>query len=76
MESKKAIKYSKIEQVLRYREQTGGCQRVEKMCEVKRYKLSVIKQISHRNTMHIIGDIISNAAITLYGDRWQLDLLW
>ena len=39
------------------------------MKEIKRYKLPVIKSISHGEVMYGIGNIVNNIAITLYGDR-------
>ena len=38
---KKQSNTANQKQVHRYREQTGGCQRMEKVCEVKSYKLPV-----------------------------------
>ena len=34
---------------------------------VKRYKLPVIKQVSHRDVMYHRGYIINNTVITFYG---------
>ena len=55
----------------RYREKTGGCQRekgggVEKQVrEIKRYKLSVTKQMSHGYEMYSVGNIVNNYVISL-----------
>lgn len=55
----------------------GVVEGVKKLKRNKRYKLSVIKYISHGNIMYNIGKIVNNIIMTLYGiDRWLLDLLW
>ena len=40
--------------------------------EIKRYKLTIITQISHKNVMCNIRNTV-NITITLYGGRWILD---
>lgn len=42
----------------------------------KRYKLPVVKYVDHKNIMYSTGKIANNVVITLYGDRWILDLPW
>ena len=42
---------------------------------IKKYKLPVIKQISHRDVMYSTGNTVNNTVITLYADRWLLDFL-
>lgn len=42
----------------------------------KKYKLPVMKQISHRDVMFSLNiNIVNNAVITLCAGRWLLDLL-
>lgn len=43
---------------------------------MKRYTLSFVKQISHRDVTYSVGNIVNNTAITLYDDRWLLNLAW
>ena len=38
--------------------------------EIKRYKLSVRKQMSHGGEMYSVGNIVNNNIILLYGDRY------
>ena len=38
--------------------------------EMKRYKLLAMKQVSHRNEMYSVGNIVNNTVITLCDDRW------
>ena len=38
--------------------------------EIKRYKLPVTKQMSHRYAMYSVPNILNNNVISLYGDRW------
>ena len=40
------------------------------MMEIKRYKLSVTKQMSHGGEMYSVGNIVNNNIILLYGDRY------
>lgn len=42
----------------------------------KRYKLPVIKEISHREEKSSTGKRVNNPTVTLFGDRWRLYLLW
>lgn len=42
----------------------------------KRYKFPAIKSVSPRVVIYSIGNKAKNMAITLYSDRWLLDLLW
>ena len=42
---------------------------VKQMKEIKKYKLPVMKHISHRDEKYNIGNTINNILITLYGDR-------
>ena len=37
---------------------------------MKKYKLVVIKYISHRNIKYSPGNTANNTAIMLYGERW------
>ena len=64
----------------RYREQTSDCQRGsgwgQEQNRMKRYTLSFVKQISHRDVTYSVGNIVNNTAITLYDDRWLLNLAW
>ena len=39
------------------------------MRKIKRYKFSVIKQMSHGYEMYSMGNIVNNYVISLYGDR-------
>ena len=39
-----------------------------------KYKLPVMGMISHQNKRHSIGNMVSDIAIALYGDRWYLHL--
>ena len=39
------------------------------MRAVKRYKLPVTKEISHRDVMYNTGDIVNNMVTAIYGDR-------
>lgn len=48
----------------------------EKLKGNKRYKLPIIKYISHRHVVYSTGNRVNNIMITLYSDRWLLDLLW
>ena len=41
------------------------------MRETKRYKLPVIKLMSHRNEMYSLGNIVNNNVISLCGNRWS-----
>ena len=34
---------------------------------IKKYKLPVIKQVSHRDVMYSTGNTVNNIVITLYG---------
>ena len=43
---------------------------MSEMGEIKRYKLPVTKQMSHRYAMYSVPKIVSNNVISLYGDRW------
>ena len=43
---------------------------------IKRHRLPVIRQMSHRAVMHSIGNLVNNIVITLYGDRCLRDLSW
>ena len=43
---------------------------------IKKYKLPVIKYISHRDVIYSLRNIDHTTVITLYGDRWLLDLSW
>lgn len=42
----------------------------------KRHKFPVIKAVSRGDVGHSTGSKASDIVITLYGDRWPLDLLW
>ena len=54
----------------------AGCGKLGETGEgIKKYKLPVIKQISHEDVRYSIGNTVNNIVITLYGDRWLLDLL-
>lgn len=37
-------------------------------CQIKRYKFSVIKQVSHRDEKYSIRNIVINTVITMYDD--------
>ena len=39
------------------------------MREIKRYNFLFTKKVSH-----IMGNVVNNNVISLYGDRWQLNL--
>lgn len=39
-----------------------------------RYRLPVMKGLSHRDERHSTGDTVSAIVIVLYGDRWELHL--
>ena len=60
---------------LKYREQTGVVRGkvygewVKQVKETKRFKLPVIKQVSHENEKDSIGNTANNIVIMLYGDR-------
>ena len=59
----------------RYRNQIGGClgggEAMDETGEgIKRYKISIITEISHRDVIYSIGNIVNNTIITLCGDRW------
>ena len=43
---------------------------------IKRYKLPVIKQLCDGDEKDNIENIVNNAVITLYGDRWWPHLAW
>lgn len=45
------------------------------MKAIRRYKLPVIKQISHRDERGSRENRVNDIVVTLYGDRWQLHLL-
>lgn len=50
---------------------------VKKVKRNKRYKVPVIKYVSHGDVMYSIWKIVNNIILTLYGtDSWSLDLLW
>ena len=39
---------------------------------IKKSKLPVIQEISHRDVMYSIGNAVNNIVITLDGDKWLL----
>ena len=40
------------------------------------FQIPVIKQISHRDVTYNIRNMVKNMVITLFGNRWSLDLWW
>ena len=38
------------------------------------HRLSILKQVSHRGVTHSLGNIINNTVVTVYGDRWEVNL--
>lgn len=40
------------------------------MREIKKYKLSITKKMSHGDEMYGEGNTVNNNIITLYGERW------
>lgn len=48
--------------------------RGEKVKRGKRYKLPVMKSVSHETVTHSTGNIVNNIVTTLYHGRWSLDL--
>lgn len=42
----------------------------------KSCKLAVIKGVSHGDVMYGGGNTVGNTAVTVYDDRWLLDLSW
>ena len=38
--------------------------------EAKRQKFPVTKWTNHKDEKHIIGNVVKNIVITLYGERW------
>ena len=68
---------TKQKQIHRYREQTNGYQWEDgsgegqgkiDMREIKRYKISVAKQMSHRGEIYSVGNIVNNYIISLCSD--------
>ena len=48
---------------------------MSEICEgLEKYKPPVSKQLSHRDEMYNMGNIVNNTVIILYDDRWQRDL--
>lgn len=45
------------------------------MKSIKRYKLRIIKKLSHGDGEYSLANIARNI-ISLYGGRWQLHLAW
>ena len=40
------------------------------MKEIKKYRLSVMKQTSQGDVMYSTGNLVNNSAISLCSDRW------
>ena len=55
------------------RRETGVC--VDEIGE-GRYKPPILKEISHGDVKYSIRNMVNNTVITLYGNRWLLDLSW
>ena len=79
VESKTQTWTNKNRNRLKYREQTGGGQRgggrrgwAKQVKGMKRHKLAVMKQVSHRDEKYSLGNIVNNIVIMLCGDRWRL----
>ena len=43
---------------------------VKQVRVIKRYKLSVTKQMSHKDEMYSVGNTVNDNVISLSGDRW------
>lgn len=75
-------KQNKIEkQTHSYGEQTNGCQRRrelegEKQRGRRLRSTNFQLQINHRDVIDSITENRDNTMLTMYGDRWLLDLLW
>lgn len=64
---------NKPKNTLKYREQTDGCKRgigwgMDEKKEIKRYKLSLIKYVSHRDEKCNTRNTVNNIVVMLYGD--------
>lgn len=46
------------------------------MKRIKKYRLPVIKSVSHREVRHSLGNTVNTIVPTLYGDGQLLYLLW
>ena len=46
------------------------------MKEIKKYKPPVIKQTRGGHVIYSIRNMVNNIVITLYLDKWLLDLSW
>ena len=50
----------------------GASNGQENSNKIKRYKLPVIKQVSHGDEKYSTRNIVNNTVQTLYGDGWSL----
>ena len=53
----------------------GDARMSQKVKGIKRYNFPVINQVSHEDIMYGIWTRV-NIVITLYSDKWLLDLSW
>ena len=75
----KQINITKQKQSYRYREQTRGCQSGGEQGE-ERNTWGRLRgtnfQLQNKWVTYRVGNIVKNYVISLYSDRWQLDLSW